>query len=154
MATLVRWDPFRELATMREVMDRLAEDSVLERPRLWSRQDGESTLPLDVVEDDDAYIVKASIPGVDADDIEITMADNVLTLKGETKQEKDVEEKTYRLHERWYGAFSRSVSLPAPVDADKVEATHENGVLTLRLPKSEAIKPKKIPVKKMIESSK
>ena len=88
MATLVRWDPFRELATMREVMDRLAEDSVLERPRLWSRQDGESTLPLDVVEDDDAYIVKASIPGVDADDIEITMADNVLTLKGETKQER------------------------------------------------------------------
>ena len=65
-----------------------------------------------------------------------------------------MEEKTYRLHERWYGAFSRSVSLPAPVDADKVEATHENGVLTLRLPKSEAIKPKKIPVKKMIESSK
>lgn len=152
MATLMRWDPFRELTAMRDVMDRLIEEPFFEAPRLWTRQVEDFTLALDVMEDDDAYTVKASVPGIDPNDIEITLTDNVLTIKGESKEEKDVEEKNYRIHERRFGTFSRSVSLPVPVESDKVDATYENGVLTLHLPKSEAVKPKKISVKKMIES--
>lgn len=152
MTALMRWDPFRELTNIRNMMDRLIEEPLLETPQVWSRQANEFALALDLIEDEDAYTVKASVPGVDPNEIEITMADNVLTIRGETKEEKNVEEKNYRLHERRYGSFSRTVTLPVGVNADEVEATHENGVLTLRLPKSEAVKPKKITVKKMIES--
>ncbi len=94
--------------------------------------------------------MKASIPGVDPNDVEVTLTDNTLTIKGEVKEETDVEERNYHLRERRFGSFTRNVTLPLPVDADKVEATHENGVLSLRLPKTEAVKPKKISVKKMI----
>ena len=82
----------------------------------------------------------------------MTLNDNVLTIKGETKSEKDVEEKNYHLRERRSGSFMRTVTLPTTVDADKVEATHEHGVLTLRLPKTEAVKPKRIAVKPTVES--
>jgi HSP20 family protein len=79
--------------------------------------------------------------------VEITLADNVLTIKGETKQESDTTEKNYHVRERHYGSFMRSVTLPIAVNADKIEATHENGVLTLHLPKTEAAQPKRISVK-------
>ncbi len=152
MSTLMRWDPFRELTTIRNMMDRLIEEPLVENSQNLPRQLNGYPLALDVIEHDDAYTVKASVPGVNPDDIEITLADNVLTIRGETREEKDVEEQQYRLHERRYGSFSRSVTLPVVVDSENVEATHENGVLSLRLPKSEAVKPKKIAVKKMIDS--
>jgi HSP20 family protein len=153
MTTLMRWDPFRELTTIRNMMDRLLEEPMNETDGGFSRQYNAFPLALDVIEDEEAYTVKASVPGVNPDDIEITMADNILTIKGEMHDEKDVEEKRYRLHERRFGSFQRSVTLPVTVDSENVEATHENGVLSLRLPKSEAVKPKKISVKKMIESN-
>ena len=153
MANLMRWDPFREITTMRDVMDRAFDEAFFEAPRLWSRRPEGYPLALDVSEDADAYTVKASVPGVDPNDVEITLTDNMLTIKGEVKEEKDVEESNYHLRERRFGSFTRSVTLPVTVDADKVEATHENGVLTLRLPKTEAVKPKKISVKKMISGS-
>lgn len=152
MTTLMRWDPFRELTTIRNMMDRLLEEPMEGNGEGFSRQYNAFPLALDVVEDQDAYTVKASVPGINPDDVEVTMTDNVLTIKGETHEEKDVEEKQYRLRERRYGSFQRRVTLPVAVDPDKVEATSENGVLTLRLPKSEAVKPKKISVRKMIES--
>lgn len=154
MSTLMRWDPFRELTTMRNLVDRMMDESIREGSSTWPSEGRVTPLALDLIEDEDAFTVKASLPGIDPDDVEITLSDNVLTLKGETKAEKDVEEKNYRLRERRFGSFARSVSLPVPIDSDNVEATHENGVLTLRLPKSEEVKPKKISVKKMIESSK
>lgn len=150
MNALTRWDPFREMQTFREMMDRFFEEPWLDTPRLWSQRAGEFTLALDVAEDDERYIVKASVPGVDPDQIEVTLTDNVLTIKGETKSEKDVEEKNYHLRERRFGRFTRSVTLPMPVDADAVEATHENGVLTLHLPKTEAVKPKRITVQQTV----
>jgi HSP20 family protein len=153
MTTLVRWDPFRDMTALRNMMDRLVDEPVFENAALWQRSGGDYALALDLLEDDDAYTVKASVPGVDPGDLDVSLADNVLTIKGETHDENDVEEKQYHLHERRYGSFSRSVTLPVTVDADNVEATHENGVLTLRLPKSEAVKPKKIAVKKMIQSN-
>lgn len=150
MTNLIRWDPFREMTTMRELMDRAMDETFFDAPRIWSRRLENFPLALDVAEDQESYMVKASIPGTDPNDVEITLTDNVLTIKGEVKEEKDVEEQNYHLRERRFGSFTRSVTLPLSVDADKVEATHENGVLTLRLPKTEAVKPKKISVKKMI----
>lgn len=156
MTSLIRWDPVREMSQMRRMMDRMFDDSWLDAPVRWTREEG-FPLALDLVEDTDAYTVTASIPGVQPDDVEITLTDNVLTIKGETRHEenvaKNVEEKNYHLRERSFGSFTRSVRLPMPVDADNVDASHENGVLTLRLPKLEAVKPKKIAVKTTVNGS-
>ena len=152
MSTLIRWDPFREVQTFRQMMDRMMDESFVGAPRFWPQTGDGFPLALDVAEDQDKYIVKASVPGVDPGNVEITLSDNILTIKGETQQEKDIDEKNYQIRERRYGSFTRSVALPAGVDADKVEAIHEHGVLTLHLPKSEAVKPKKIAVKAMVES--
>ncbi len=152
MMTLVRrWDPFREMAELRATMDRLLNET--RNLPLLATEETIWMLPLDVSETEDAYIVKASIPGVNPDDIDITLTDNVLTIKAEIKEEKEIEEAKYHLRERRFGVFSRSITLPTAVEADKVEAVYENGVLTLTIPKAEEVKPRKIAVQahKMIE---
>lgn len=149
MTALTRWDPYRELATMRNMMDRMMDEEVFGLPRLWERR-SEFNLALDIAEKDDAYVVKASVPGVAPEDVEITLTDNVLTIKGEMKEDKEIKEDAYHMRERRFGQFVRSVTLPMPVDADKIEAVNENGVLTLTLPKAEMAKPKKIEVKKIV----
>jgi HSP20 family protein len=110
-------------------------------------------LPLDVSETEDAFIVKASLPGVNPDDIDISLTENVLTIKAEIKAEEKIENARYHLQERRYGVYSRSITLPTAVNADAVEAVYENGVLTLNIPKAEEVKPRKIEVHthKMIE---
>lgn len=146
MTSLIRWDPAREMTHMRQLMDRMFDESWLDAPMRWNRPEG-IALALDMTEDTDAYTVKASIPGVQPDDVDITLTDNVLTIKGETRHEEETEEQNYHLRERHFGAFTRSIRLPMPVDADNVDASYENGVLTLRLPKLETVKPKRIAVK-------
>jgi HSP20 family protein len=148
MTTLTRWEPFRELASLRNAMDRAFGDT-FEFPRQWERQATWGPA-LDVVEKEDSYIVKASVPGVAPEDVEITLTDNVLTIKGETKEDKEDKQENYHVRERHYGSFMRSITLPTTVEADKVEAVNEQGVLTLTLPKSEAVKPKKIAVKSTV----
>ena len=148
---LTRWDPFREMLSMRRQMDRLfdraLEPSWSEAP-VWD-------LALDVVENKDDFVVKASIPGINPDDLEITYTNNVLTIKGETKEDKETKDEQYHLHERRYGVFSRSISLPNRVKSDAIEASYDSGVLTLKLPKVEELKPKRIAINvggsKMIE---
>lgn len=158
MTTLTRWEPMRELADMRRNMDRMME-RFFDEPFLapagnWSRGSGSAwSLPLDVAEQEDAYVVKASVPGINPEEIEITLQDNVLTIKGETKTEKEDKQESYHVRELRYGSFMRSVTLPMSVDADKVEATNENGVLTLRIPKAEAVKPKRIAVKNTVHQN-
>jgi HSP20 family protein len=93
------------------------------------------------------FTVKASLPGISPDDLNVTLEDNVLTIQGETKEDETIEENSYHIRERRYGSFSRSVRFPVPVEGDKVEANFENGVLTLTIPKAEAVKPKRIAVK-------
>jgi len=151
MTTLTRWEPFREMANLSRMMDRFFDEPFGEMPVLWRRGDGYN-LALDVAEQEDKYIVKASVPGIKPEDVEITLTDNVLTIKGETKDEQETKEENYHLRERRFGSFVRSIALPNSVDADKIEAVNEHGVLTLTLPKAEAVKPKRIEVKKMIES--
>jgi HSP20 family protein len=141
----------RELATMRQVMDRMLDEDFFRFAPVWERNGGEvASLALDVAEKDDAYVVKASVPGINPEDVEITLTDNVLTIRGETKADNDIKQENYHLRERRFGAFMRSVTLPNAVDADKIEAVNENGVLTLTLPKAESVKPRKIEVKRMI----
>jgi len=148
---LTRWDPFRDMLSMRQAMDRLF-DRALEPS--WS-ESAVWNLALDVVENKDEFLVKASLPGINPDDLEITFTDNVLTIKGETKEDKDIQEEQYHLRERRQGIFSRSISLPNRVKADAIEASYDAGVLTLKLPKVEEVKPKRIAINiggpKMIE---
>ncbi len=151
MAALTRWEPMRELATMRQMMDRIFDEDMFRLAGGWDRGGGEvASLALDVAEKDDAFVVKASLPGVNPDDVDITLADNVLTIRGETKQDQEIKQENYHLRERRFGTFMRSVTLPNAVDADKIEAVNENGVLTLNLPKAESVKPRKIEVKRMV----
>jgi HSP20 family protein len=143
MSNLTRWDPFREMMTLRNWMDRWM-DTPLGTVSAW--QPTTWDLALDVAETDEDFVVKASLPGITPEDLEITYNNNLLTIKGEVKEEKDVEEQRYHLRERRYGSFTRSISLPSSVKADSIEANYEAGVLTLHLPKAEEAKPKRIPV--------
>lgn len=147
MANLVRWDPFRDMVTLREVMDRLFEDSFA-KPRRWlAPTEGVETLALDVFESDDDIIVEVSIPGVKPEDIDISVTGDVLTIKGETQETTEEQKGNYHLRERRYGAFQRSISLPTLIKADKTKAEFKDGVLTLTLPKVEEVKPKSIKIK-------
>ena len=152
MTTLMRWDPFHQMNAFRSEIDRYFDEPFLRTPSLWQREGVAFSLALDVAEDEDEYIVKASLPGVAPEDIEITLSDNALTISGKMTQDREIDEKNYHLRERRFGSFARSVTLPMSVDADKVEAVNENGVLTLHLPKLETVKPKKIAVKKVVDS--
>ncbi len=150
---LTRWDPFREMVSLRNMMDRFFDRSLesagWNQPMNWD-------LAMDVAETKDDYVVKASIPGINPDDLEITFTDNTLTVKGEVKEDKDFDESSYHLRERRHGTFSRSLTLPDKIRSDAIQASYDSGVLTLKLPKAEEVKPKKISIQvpKMIEGKK
>jgi HSP20 family protein len=139
---IVRWDPFRELSSLQNEVNRL-----FSRAGGDIRADRQSWMPsADIIETDEAVRIKADLAGMDPKDIHVEVEDNVLTLSGERRFEEEVnEDKFYRI-ERRYGSFQRSVALPQGVNSDKIEAHYENGVLEVVIPKSEAVKPKKIPV--------
>ena len=146
MTNLVRWEPFGDLVSLREAMDRLFEESFV-RPRTGlSAPLAERTLSLDMYETADAVVVKTAVAGVKPEDIDISVTGDVLTIRGETVTEDEVEKEAYIRRERRCGAFQRSVAIPVSIVAEKAEAEFENGVLTLTLPKAEEIKPKAIKV--------
>ena len=151
MANVVRWNPMREAAELMNEFDRVLEYPLLRQrwgmPLRTNEVVGSWNLALDVAEKGDVFTVKASLPGISPDDLNVTLEDNVLTIQGETKEDETIEENSYHIRERRYGSFSRSVRFPVPVEGDKVEAEYENGVLTLSIPKAEAVKPKRIAVK-------
>jgi HSP20 family protein len=107
---------------------------------------GVAALPLDVAENENEFVVKASLPGVKPEDVQITVHGDTLTIRGETRAEQEKKGEQWHLRERRYGSFQRSVSLATPIDSDKANAEFEHGVLTLTLPKSERAKPKQIKV--------
>lgn len=147
MTNLVRWEPFRDLVSLREAMDRLFEESFV-RPQsdlLTPTEAG--TLAVDMYETEDAVVVKSAIPGIKPEDIDISLTGDTLTIKGETKFEEEVEEENYVRREMRYGSFVRTLSIPTSVVVDKADAEFENGVLTLTLPKAEEVKPKAIQIK-------
>ncbi|HEX5368200.1 MAG TPA: Hsp20/alpha crystallin family protein [Dehalococcoidia bacterium] len=144
MANLTRWDPFTDL---RSTMDRLFDEG-FSRP--WrvipSVEYRDATFPVEVSQTDGEIEVKASLPGVKPDEVDITVTNDVLTIKAEHKDTVEDQKRDYYRREIHYGAMQRSLSLPVSVDSDKAEARFENGELTLRLPKADAVRPKQIKV--------
>lgn len=147
MSDLVRWEPFRDLISLREAMDRLFEESFVRPRRGWLQPLAAEALAVDMYERGDSIVVKAAVPGVKPEDLDISVTGDILTIRGEVKREEEVKEENVLCRERYYGSFSRSLSLPTPVVADRAEAVFENGVLTLTLPKAEEARPKAIKVK-------
>jgi HSP20 family protein len=145
MVNLVRWEPFREMISLRQAMDRLFEDSFVRFPHLSG--DGVREFPIDVYQTKKDLVVKAALPGVKPEEVDITITDDAVTIKGEHAEEQETKEDDYLYRERYYGAFSRSVAIPVKVKGEKAEATFEEGVLTLTLPKAEEIKPRQIKIK-------
>lgn len=148
MSTMIRWEPARELPVLRDRMDRLFNEFI---GRGWGGEEGLATgvwVPkMDVFETPDSVVLKADLPEVKKDDVEISIQNNTLTIKGERKMEAETKDKqVYRL-ERSYGSFSRSFTLPPTVDAERANAEFADGVLTLTLPRREESKPKQIKVK-------
>lgn len=145
--SIVRWEPFRDFMTLREAMDRLFQESFVGPGRREWLAPAEGTLPLDMYQTEDSVVVKSAVPGVKPDDIDITISGNTLSISGETKEEEEVTEENYIRRERRHGSFSRSVVLPEGVDPDKAEATFDDGILTLTIPKVPEAKPKVIKIK-------
>lgn len=143
---LTPWRPFRELTTLRDEMDRLWNRFFGDWPSLEPFR-GEWVPSLDVSETKDDLVVKVEVPGLEAKDIDISIINDVLTIKGEKKQEKEEKDEDFHTVERAYGTFSRSIRLPVDVDSNRIKATHKNGVLKIVLPKSEKAKSKEIKIK-------
>ncbi|MGA2286618.1 MAG: Hsp20/alpha crystallin family protein [Dehalococcoidia bacterium] len=151
MADIVRWDPYREVARMTRMMDRMFG----EMPQLWRGEfdGGEGTFALDLYETDNEIVIRGTLPGVKPEDVDITISGDLLTIKGETKRDEEKRRRNYYRQESWYGSFVRAITLPTQVDADKAEATFEDGILKLTIPKAASARPKTITVKpaKMVE---
>jgi HSP20 family protein len=146
MSNLIRWEPAREMMTLRDAMDRLFDDAFTRPLRL--NDGGNWSMPaVDMYQTDNEIVVKAAIPGVKTDDVQINVTGEVLTIKGEVKEKEETQEKAYHLREQRWGMFERTLALPTDVIADKAKAEFENGILTITLPKAEEVRPKTISIK-------
>jgi len=145
--TVTRWTPWREMMTLREAMDRLFGESFVRPTQRWSEgaQERPYRLPLDVYTTPEEIVIVASLPGLTPDEVDVVVEGDTLTIRGELRP--PLENVEYLFQERLCGAFSRTLTLNVPVEADKAEAAFDNGVLTLTLPKAEETKPKVIKVK-------
>lgn len=143
---VTRWDPFRDLSIMQERMNRMFEDA----GRGWRGDEPSSTTSwspaVDIYETETELIVQAELPGVEQKDITLNLEKNVLTVRGERRFEKETKRENYHRIERSYGAFSRSFSIPAIVDEEKIRADYKDGILKIALPKKEQVKPKQIQI--------
>jgi HSP20 family protein len=157
MATMTRWDPFQDLRDAQDEMAQMAQMAQMS-PRLahalglHGQPQGSGTATawapaLDISERKDAYLVTVELPGIELDDLEITMEDGLLTIQGERQFAHESSEQQFHRVERRYGAFRRSITLPAQVQAEQIEASFENGVLQIVVPKMEEAKPKRIQVR-------
>ena len=143
MTTLVRWNPFAELSGVR-AMDILEDFAPI---RIWRNAEPTNlSFPVDLFETDDHVVVRAILPGIMPDEVEIAVSEGVLTIKGEAKHEQKTERDSYYCQEIHYGSFSRSIPLPTRVNHEQAEADFEHGILTVQLPKAEEVRPKTIKV--------
>jgi HSP20 family protein len=141
---LRRWEPFRELRQMQGNLDRLWRDL---GHGGGDEGDVESwAIPLDVVQEGDNIVVKASVPGVNPEDIDVSIENDVLTIKGHTKEEREHQEGNYLMREQRSGSFYRALRLPDTVDSDKAQPHYENGVLSITFPRMESKKAKRLQI--------
>jgi HSP20 family protein len=144
MSNITRWEPVREMMSLREAMDHLFDDAFT-RPLGFN---GGTSLPaIDLYQTEDSVVVRASMPGLKSDDVDITVTGDQITLRGEIKDEHEDKGATYLVREHRFGAFERSLRLPTEVKTDKAKAEFDNGVLTVTLPIAEEVKPKAITIK-------
>lgn len=144
MSNLSRWEPERQMMTLREAMDRLFDDAFTRPFEL----NGRFAIPeINMYQTNDDIVVKASLPGMKPEDVQITITADVLSLRGEFREENDNKDATWHLREQRSGSFERSIALPADIQSDKAKADFENGILTVTLPKAESVKPKTITIK-------
>lgn len=143
---IVRWEPFRDLVTTQDRLNRLFNETMGRFVGTEGVRSGAWLPAVDIYENEQNIVLKAELPGVDPKDVEATVHEGTLYLKGERKYEKELKEENYHHVERAYGSFARSFELPASVDADKVQAEFKDGVLTLTVPKKEEAKAKKIKI--------
>jgi len=136
--------PVRDFVSLRESLDKLFEDSFMRVPML---NGGTAAFPIDLYETPEAYVLKASLPGVKPEDLTIDATSEIIVIKGEYKDEVEVKDEVYLRKERRSGVFHRSFELPLSIDPAKVEATFKDGVLKVNLPKADVVKPKQIRVK-------
>ena len=148
MNNLTRWEPVRETMTLRDAMDRLFDDAFT-RPFSLMRDGGAnwSSPAIDMYQTDNEVVVKAAVPGFKADEVQLNVTGDVLTIKGQAKHEEEKNDKSWQIREHRWGAFERSITLPTGVISDRATADFENGILTITLPKSEKVKPRTITVK-------
>jgi HSP20 family protein len=139
------WDPMTNLVTMQQAMDRLADEAYGRRGYDWRRGQQTDILPIDAYATPDELVIKASVPGVAPEDVEITIEGETLTIRGTTPA--PLENVDYVIQERRHGTFSRTLTLNVPIKAEDAEAVFEHGVLTLTIPKAEEVRPKVIKVK-------
>jgi len=146
---IMRWRPYGNLIGIQDEMNRLFDDffgrNQLGRAPVKGA-DGRWIPAVDISEDEDNLFVDVEVPGMKKEDIKVSLEHNVLSLKGEKKQEKEVKDENYHRWERSYGSFARSFELPVPVQSDKIKASYHDGVLHIALPKAEEVKPKEIPI--------
>jgi HSP20 family protein len=145
---IIRWDPFREMVTIRDKMNRLFEDVFTGRGEEKEMVASSWAPSVDIYETENELILSAEVPGIEEKDIEIKVEDSTLTIRGERKFEKETKEENYHRIERSYGSFSRSFTLPNYVDQDKIQAEHENGVLKITMPKKMELKPRTVKILK------
>jgi HSP20 family protein len=144
MANIIRWDPSRDMTTMQDSMDKFFDDYF---GRYSKNIEGYGAIDVNMVQTDDNVIVKASVPGVKPEDIDISITGDTLTIRGETKEDEETKEGNYHIKEMRYGSFARSILLPNQVVVDKAIAEFKDGILKLTLPKAEEVKPKTIKIK-------
>jgi HSP20 family protein len=148
MSNLTRWEPGREVMTLRDAMDRLFDDAFT-RPFSLMREGGStlSSPAIDMYQTNNEVVVKAALPGFKADEVQINVTGDILTLRGEVKQEEEKKDRSWHIREHRWSSFERSVRLPTGVISDKAQADFQNGILTITLPKLEEVRPKTITVK-------
>lgn len=151
MASIVRWTPFDEMVSLHDAMNRLFEDSYVRSPRYSGGNGGTvDRLPIDLYETQDELILKARLPGINPEDVDITVEDSELIIKAELRSDATLDEAkgwNWHRHELYHGNLGRRINLPTLVQTDKIDATFRNGELTLVLPKAEEVKPRSIKVK-------
>jgi len=145
MASIVRWDPLREAMSLRDAVEQMWPERFGRLPMplgLWN----EGSLAVDVYDSGESVVVKTAIPGVKAEEIDVSITGDTLTIKAETKEEEEVKQENYLRRERRFGSYYRSVTLPGGLETGKAEADYTDGVLTLTFPKAEEVKPKSIKI--------
>lgn len=145
--TIMRWKPIRDIVSIQDEMNKMFEDLFGRKSQRWTEpEDGLWSPSVDVSETKDDIVLTAEVPGLKKEDIKLSVQDNVLTISGEKKIEKEEKDANYHRLERSFGSFCRSFTLPTPVQPDKIKASYKEGVLKVTLPKTEEVKPKEIPI--------